>query len=141
MPSYFNATNGPLSFQLRDGSSAGVSTKKWIEIPAEQDSSASIVRLVRQGFLVRGADMSVKEAVSLPSSKPAVSNVPAVQVAPAAPAPAPKAAPAPSAPAAKAAPKTEPAKAETTKATSVPPAPVSAKENSTEGASTTSKDK
>ena len=98
MALYFNATNGPLAFTLRDGSAGSVAPKKWLEIPAEKESSASVVKLLKQGFLVR-REVSEAAPVSLPSSKPLVAPPapPApVAVVPAAPvAPAPAVVPAP----------------------------------------------
>jgi hypothetical protein len=87
MALYFNATNGPLAFTLRDGSAGSVAPKKWLEIPAEKESSASVVKLLKQGFLVR-REVSETVAVPLTSSKPLVAPpAPAapVVVAPVAP--------------------------------------------------------
>jgi hypothetical protein len=95
MALYFNATNGPLAFTLRDGSAGSVAPKKWLEIPAEKESSASVVKLLKQGFLVR-REVSEAAPVSLPSSKPLVAPPAPVAVVPAAPvAPAPAVVPAP----------------------------------------------
>lgn len=69
MVRFYNPTNGPVSFTFRDGSSGVIPPKAWQEVDTEIESSASIVRLLKQGFLVRQVVDSAP-AVSLPSSKP-----------------------------------------------------------------------
>jgi hypothetical protein len=53
MGDYYNATRGPLSASLMDGSALSLSPKKWIYIAPENESSPSIVKLLGKGFLVR----------------------------------------------------------------------------------------
>jgi hypothetical protein len=78
MGDYYNATRGPLSATLTDGSALSLSPKKWIYIPAENEGSASILKLCEKGFLVRA---------KVPMTQLAIEAI----VAPAPPEPAPKA--------------------------------------------------
>lgn len=70
MALYFNTSNGPVSFVMRDGSSGMIAPKKWQEIAPNLETSASILKLVKQGVLVR----RVEEAAPVvnTSSKPMV---------------------------------------------------------------------
>jgi hypothetical protein len=53
MASYYNTTRGPLSFSLRSGAVGSAAPKKWTDIPDDEESSADILKLVRQKFLIR----------------------------------------------------------------------------------------
>lgn len=81
MGDYYNATRGPLSATLTDGSALSLSPKKWVYIPAENEGSASILKLCEKGFLVRA---------KVPMTQPIVDVVvPAPTLAPSAPTPKP----------------------------------------------------
>lgn len=84
MALYFNASNGPVSFVMRDGSAGMIAPKKWQEIAPNLETSASILKLVKQGILVRRVEEAAPVANT--SSKPMVAAP--VEAAPA-PAPAP----------------------------------------------------
>ena len=70
MALYFNASNGPVSFVMRDGSAGMIAPKKWQEIAPALETSASILKLVKQGILVRRVEESAPVANT--SSKPLV---------------------------------------------------------------------
>jgi hypothetical protein len=53
MSRYYNATRGPLALALPSGKSLSIPPKKWVEIVPGDEGSASLVALVRKGFLVR----------------------------------------------------------------------------------------
>lgn len=97
MALYFNTSNGPVSFVMRDGSSGMIAPKKWQEIAPSLETSASILKLVKQGVLVRREEAA---PVQNTSSKPMVAAPVAAAPAPAPsksvsiPSPAPIAAPA-----------------------------------------------
>lgn len=77
MGDYYNATRGPLSVTLNDGSSISLSPKKWVAISPEQENSSSIVKLVSKGFLVRSkiaAELAVPTPIPLVVAVPAASS-------------------------------------------------------------------
>jgi hypothetical protein len=82
MGDYYNATRGPLSASLTDGSALSLGPKRWIFISPENENSASIIKLLDKGFLVK-------------SSVPRTDPNPAPAAAVVAPAPVPAPAPAP----------------------------------------------
>lgn len=53
MGDYYNSTRGPLTATLTDGAALSISPKAWIYISPENESSASILKLLDKGFLVR----------------------------------------------------------------------------------------
>jgi hypothetical protein len=53
MGDYYNSTRGPLTATLTDGAALSISPKAWIYISPENESSASILKLLGKGFLVR----------------------------------------------------------------------------------------
>lgn len=74
MGDYYNATRGPLSASLTDGSALSIGPKRWIFISPENESSASIIRLLDKGFLVKS-----KVARSAPAPAPVVVAAPVVE--------------------------------------------------------------
>lgn len=81
MGEFFNTTRGPLAATLLDKSSCSIPPKKWVTIPADQENSASIVRLVEKGFLVR-SKVSSEPVVVPPVPETPKAEVPKVDVAP-----------------------------------------------------------
>jgi hypothetical protein len=82
MGDYYNATRGPLSASLTDGSALSLGPKKWIYISPANESSASIIKLLDKGFLVRS-----KVARTFPEAVPEAAS----EAAPAVIAPPPSA--------------------------------------------------
>jgi hypothetical protein len=87
MGDYYNATRGPLSASLTDGSALSIGPKKWIFISPENENSASIVKLLDKGFLVRAkaARSAPASAALVPAPAPERARAP---VRPSAPTPA-----------------------------------------------------
>jgi hypothetical protein len=66
MGDYYNATRGPLSASLTDGSALSLGPKKWVYIAPENESSASIIKLLDKGFLVRAKVAKTPIPASVP---------------------------------------------------------------------------
>lgn len=82
MGEFFNTTRGPLAATLLDKSSCSIPPKKWVTIPADQENSASIVRLVEKGFLVRSKVNSQPEPIVILVPETPKAEVPKIDVAP-----------------------------------------------------------
>lgn len=82
MGDYYNSTRGPLPATLVDGSAVSFSPKSWLYITPENEGSASIVKLLEKGFLVRAkVAITVLPAPSAPAPEASSSDAVAASVA------------------------------------------------------------
>ncbi len=79
MPRFFNTTRSSISFTTRSGAVGVVPPKKWEVIPVEEAASADLVRLVKQGLLVRKEDAPIPVP---PAPTPSVVPSPVTVAAP-----------------------------------------------------------
>ena len=76
MGDYYNATRGPLSASLTDGSALSLGPKRWIFISPENENSASIIKLLDKGFLVKSAAPRTDPAPAPVAAPVAVASAP-----------------------------------------------------------------
>jgi hypothetical protein len=53
MAKYYNKSSGPLAVALKSGRPGLLAGKSWTEIPAEEEGSEDLIRLLRKEFIVR----------------------------------------------------------------------------------------
>jgi len=75
MARYFNQTSGSVAVTLRRGGSVYIPAKRWMEIPAEDESSADLVRALRLKHLVRLGGALPVESETPATSKPSARKV------------------------------------------------------------------
>lgn len=57
MARYFNRTRSSVAVTLARGGSVYVPSKCWLDVATEDESSADLVRVTQQGYLVRFASI------------------------------------------------------------------------------------